>query len=510
MEKQNLLIELALDLTLNLNAKDRLQRLLSALRKALGADAAALILIEDNCWKVRASHGLNRAGQQLKWSIGKQARLKEVFKSQKVIVFPWDSELEDPFDGFLSEAPNALHFVHSCLGIPLKVEGKLLGCLTADALELGAFDDFGEEFLNLLGALGSAILKAALERELLEKEASQKAEWARSLQREKVVEEVGMSEATVAFQRDLDLVASSPFPLLLQGETGVGKEVAARRAHQGSKRADLPFVVLNCAAIPASVVESELFGHTKGAFTGADNERLGRFEIADKGTLFLDEIGELPLEVQSKLLRVLQEGEVQRVGSDELIKVDVRLLAATNRSLADEVNAGRFRADLFHRLAVFPLTIPPLRNRREDIPQLVTVFLKEGQAQLQIPKVSVSKEAMKWFCQGEWRGNIRELKNVIQAGVLRSHHRCGDDTIVEIKDLEGMIWEPEESIGINHSSVKIKVEPQITMKESVERHKKTLLQKALSEWSGNQAKAAKALGMDRSNFHTQCKKLGLF
>jgi formate hydrogenlyase transcriptional activator len=208
--------------------------------------------------------------------------------------------------------------------------------------------------------------------------------------------------------------------VLIAGETGVGKELIARAIHSRSARRYNPLVKLNCGAIPAGLVESELFGHVKGAFTSASDRRVGRFELANNGTLFLDEAGELPLETQVKLLRVLQEQEFEPVGSNRTIKVNVRIIAATNRDLAKAVQAGRFRSDLYYRLNVIPLRVPALRERRSDIPQIVMAFLQQVAKRMGKPVPSISPETMRQLIDYSWPGNIRELQNVIERGVVLS------------------------------------------------------------------------------------------
>jgi formate hydrogenlyase transcriptional activator len=231
---------------------------------------------------------------------------------------------------------------------------------------------------------------------------------------------VGTSPALMALLRQVEQVAPSDSAVLIYGETGTGKELIARAIHDRSQRRERPLVKVNCGAISAGLVESELFGHVKGAFTGAIENRSGRFELADGGTLFLDEVGELPLETQVKLLRVLQEQEFEPVGSSRTIRVDVRIIAASNRNLAEMVAAGKFRSDLFYRLNVFPLTTPPLRDRREDIPQLSMFFLsrfcRKGAKQV----TSISRETMEQLMKYSWPGNIRELQNVIQRAIVLS------------------------------------------------------------------------------------------
>ena len=216
----------------------------------------------------------------------------------------------------------------------------------------------------------------------------------------------------------LEQVAATDATVLILGESGTGKELIARAVHNVSKRKDRALVKVNCAALPATLIESELFGHEKGAFTGALGRKIGRFELADGGTLFLDEIGELPLELQPKLLRVLQEGEFERLGNPETKKVNVRIIAATNRDLIEEVNKGNFREDLFYRLNVFPLEIPPLRERKEDIPLLASHFLLKYSSAFGKKVDSIGQTSINHLSNYSWPGNVRELENVIERAVI--------------------------------------------------------------------------------------------
>jgi formate hydrogenlyase transcriptional activator len=231
---------------------------------------------------------------------------------------------------------------------------------------------------------------------------------------------IGASPAFKEALRQMEVVAPTDATVLLQGETGAGKERFARAVHQLSARRDRPFVTVNCAAIPTGLLESELFGHERGAFTGALVQKLGRFELAHRGTLFLDEIGDLPLELQPKLLRVIQEQAFERLGSARTQRVDVRLVVATNRDLAQMVDARQFRADLYYRLNVFPITVPPLRQRPEDIPLLVRHFVRHYARQLRKRIDTIPAEAMEALTHYHWPGNVRELQNVIERAVILS------------------------------------------------------------------------------------------
>lgn len=231
---------------------------------------------------------------------------------------------------------------------------------------------------------------------------------------------IGQSPALEAVARQIDLVAPTDSAVLILGESGTGKELVAREIHRRSKRSGRPLIKVNCAAVPRELYESEFFGHAKGAFTGALRDRVGRFELAEGGTLFLDEVGEIPLELQAKLLRVLQEGELERVGEERTRRVNVRLVAATNRDLRTEAEAGRFRQDLFYRLSVFPVEIPALRKRKEDIPLLVEHFLEGSSRKVGRPKLPLTLAAVQRLQQYDWPGNVRELQHVIERAVITS------------------------------------------------------------------------------------------
>ncbi len=231
---------------------------------------------------------------------------------------------------------------------------------------------------------------------------------------------VGDSRALRQVMQQVDAVASTDATVLITGESGTGKELLAKEIHRRSPRSRRPFVKVNCSAIPREIFESEFFGHTRGAFTGAVRERPGRFHLADEGTIFLDEIGDLPIELQPKLLRVLQEGEYERVGEDGTRKVDVRVIAATNHDLADEVRTRRFREDLFYRLNVFPLELPPLRARRDDIPDLALHTIARISKRYRMPAPPLTAEDIEWLQRYDWPGNIRELQNVIERAVILS------------------------------------------------------------------------------------------
>jgi formate hydrogenlyase transcriptional activator len=300
---------------------------------------------------------------------------------------------------------------------------------------------------------------------------------------------IGRSAAMTKTLNQVERVAETAATVMLTGETGTGKELLARAIHRLSPRRGKSMVKINCAAIPATLMESELFGHEKGAFTHAFARQIGRFEIADGSTLFLDEISELPLELQAKLLRVLQDGEFQRLGSPKTLRVDVRIIAATNKDLAKEVAAGHFREDLFYRLNVFPIGVPPLRERREDIPLFVWGFVKEFEKSMVKHIETIGRKTMETLQSYSWPGNVRELRNVIERAMILSQHGT---LLVEL---------PEKKPG--------KGSPVMTSLADIERqHIAEVLAKTGGRVRGKQG-AAEMLGLKPSTLDSKMKKLGI-
>jgi formate hydrogenlyase transcriptional activator len=313
--------------------------------------------------------------------------------------------------------------MQSLCAIPLLSDERSLGVLFFMAAREAAFHELRRDLLDQVGSAVAVALDHCLAyeevRDLRDRLARENVYLQEEIGREHPFEElVGSSPTLRAALRKVEQVAPANTSVLIVGETGTGKELIARAIHNRSTRRDRPLVKVNCSAISAGLVESELFGHVKGAFTGALERRVGRFELADGGTIFLDEIGELPLETQVKLLRVLQEQEFEPVGSSRTIRVDVRVIAATNRDLQEAVRTGRFRPDLFYRLNVFPIDVPPLRDRRADIPQLVMFCLSRFSRKLGKQISAVAPETMQHLSAYEWPGNVRELQNVIERAVV--------------------------------------------------------------------------------------------
>jgi DNA-binding NtrC family response regulator len=303
-------------------------------------------------------------------------------------------------------------------------------------------------------------------------------------------------------QAQIDRVAASETRVCILGETGTGKELVARAIHERSQRKDAPFVTLNCAAVPAELIESELFGHEKGAFTGAASRHTGKFEQAEGGTLFLDEIGDMPVAMQAKLLRVLEEGEVERVGGDKSVKVNVRVVVATHRNLEDLVKQNTFRRDLFHRIYVFPLILPPLRERPEDFAALVAHFAGQVAAQNGWKEKSFSDEAIAELQRYSWPGNVRELRNVVERLVLLAE---GDTIGREDVQLTLPAGATPLSAGAGANSIATTG----TLAERTEGFEKEVLLAEIKRNNFHMTNVAKALGLERSHLYKKCQQLGI-
>lgn len=297
----------------------------------------------------------------------------------------------------------------------------------------------------------------------------------------------------------IEQVAPTDASVLILGESGTGKELIARAVHNRGKRSHRPLVKVNCASLPSNLIESELFGHEKGAFTGALAKKIGRFELADKGTIFLDEIGEMPLDLQAKLLRVLQEGEFERLGNSHTTKVDVRVIAATNRPLEQAVKAGNFREDLYYRLNVFPITSPPLRDRKEDIGVLVTHFLKKFSGKMGKTIEHVSQEAMNAMEAYHWPGNVRELENTMERAVILAQDEAL--SLSDLPELRALSMEKSRPLDVSSQALH-------TLEEVERTHIQHVLKK--SKWAIEGARgAASILGLNASTLRSRMQKLGI-
>jgi two-component system nitrogen regulation response regulator NtrX len=358
------------------------------------------------------------------------------------------------------------------------------------ATKLGAFD-FIEKPLSLEKVI--LVVDHALDMVRLEEE--------NLILKQKVVQDyelTGESDTIVALKEMIDIISPTNAWILIMGENGTGKELVARSIHRKSRRANRPFVEVNCAAIPEELIESELFGHEKGAFTGATAAKRGKFDLAHEGTIFLDEVADMSLKAQAKILRILQEKKFERVGGTKPISMDVRVLAATNKELEKEMETGRFRQDLYYRLNVIPLIVPPLRERKEDIPLLVRRFLQDfAQREGEVEK-TITDKALMLFQDHDWPGNVRELKNLTERLAIMTP----DMTITE-KDIPALEKEirgetPEEMTQLADSYREAKME-----------FEKSFIARKLQEFEGNISKTAEAIGLERSNLHRKIKAYGL-
>ncbi len=391
--------------------------------------------------------------------------------------------------------------LRSCLAVPLPARGQIVGTLNIASRHVGRYDDADAALLAAVAEqVGLAVANMLAYQEIarLQRRLEQENRYLRGeAGSDRTVDEVlGRSEAMRVVREAVATVGPTDASVLITGETGTGKELVAHAVHNSSPRRGKALVKLNCAALPAGLVESELFGHEKGAFTGATGRRIGRFELADAGTLFLDEIGDLPLDLQAKLLRVLQEGQFERVGGAQTLQVDVRVVTATNQLLPRAIEEGRFRADLFYRLNVFPIAIPPLRERREDVPVLVRHLILRHATRLGRVIESVSSADMDALQSYAWPGNVRELNNLIERAVILTQGRVLDLTRC-LPLGEGRAPSLTWPIGGLE-----------TLEELERRHITAVLRQTNGRISGERG-AARILGVRPSTLESRLRRLGI-
>lgn len=525
------------DLVTDLPAAVRYERLVITLQSHFGCQAVALLQLELEQLRPVAAVGLQQEVLGRRFLIEQHPRLRTILQSRQAVHFSPDSELPDPYDGLVDGMLGQVLPVHDCMGISLYVDGKCWGVLTLDALQAGTFSRLTILELQRFSLVVEAMLRVGALETMLRQTRLAAAMPLDELCNTSNQELIGQAPNLLNVLNELHIVASTELPVLLLGETGVGKELFAKRLHQQSKHQHKVMVYVNCAALPEALAESELFGHRKGAFSGAYQDRAGKFEQADGGTLFLDEIGELPLSVQAKLLRVLQNGEIQRLGSDSYRQVKVRIIAATNRDLEAEVRLGNFRNDLFHRLSVYPLLIPALRERKTDIPLLAGHFLEQNRTRLGVRALRLSTDAQWALTQYGWPGNIRELEHAMSRAALKalsqSVNRHEILTISaamldldlsatktfkfndrkRITDTSPMLDNalPSDGVGLEHQSFdEVAVAtPQLPLKLAIEQFQCQLIEKTLQNVAFNWAQAARLLDLDPSNLHKLANRLGL-
>jgi len=461
-------------------------QLLDLIFEVVPAGRGAILLSEGtgqefNCMYARTRH----AGQPQLVKVSRTIA-RQVMKDNVAIL-----GVDVPASGTLREVESLVASeVRSLLCVPLSVFQRMIGCIYLDSTN--TINRFHEDHLQLMAAV-AAISAIALDN-------ARRQQWLEQ-ENQRLTIEVRQDQSLVgegARMKDifqfLARVAPTDSTVLIEGESGTGKELAAKALHRNGPRASRPFVAINCAAIPETLLETELFGHERGAFTGAATQKKGRLEMADGGVVFLDEIGELAPQLQVKLLRVLQEREFERVGGTQSIKLDIRLIAATNRDLAEAAKKGQFRQDLYYRLAVVKLTMPPLRERRDDIPMLTRHFVQKHAKRCKVKAKPVSREAMAALVHYDWPGNVRELENAIERALV-----LGSSDMVLLEDLPESVVEqnsPEEAHeGQYHAQVK--------------QLKKQLIRDAVEQTGGNYVDAAGILGVHANYLHRLIRNLGI-
>ncbi len=368
--------------------------------------------------------------------------------------------------------------------------------IAVDAMKKGAYDYIAKPYeIDEL----RIIAKNAFDRLALQEEnARLRIEIGRL---EGMGELIGQSEAMKEVFDKIEKVGTTDVTVLIQGESGSGKELVAREIHRRSKRRNEPLIIMNCAAVPETLVESELFGHEKGAFTGAAERRLGKFELANKGTIFLDEIGDMSTSTQSKLLRILQEQKFERLGGIETLTVDTRIISATHCDLEEEIEENRFREDLYYRIKVVSIKLPPLRHRKEDIPLLVNRFLHHFSEKHQKRMASISHDAMKYLISYDWPGNVRQLKNALESAVVLSNGEILDTT-----DLPEEIKHPSDN-ALPSGSIDYNLTFRDAKKILIENFERDFIKKKLEECDGNISRTAEALDMHRQNLQQKIREL---
>ena len=497
-DRLSLVLEINNAIVSHLELPELLRAISACLRRVIPHDFAWFCLYDPATHQLRA-HAMDFPSNQDFVEAGDPIPLEGTpdglaFSSQKMVHVRSLSLTEFPADIMKRAAAAGLK---SGCAVPLISHGRALGTLSVVSMQEDAFTDDDAKLFSWIGnQVSLAVANSIAYQEissLRDKLAKEKLYLEEEIQTAYNFEEiVGDSRALKLVLKEVQTVAATDSTVLILGETGSGKELVARALHNLSNRRERTFVKLNCAAIPTGLLESELFGHEKGAFTGAIATKIGRFELADRGTLFLDEVGEIPLELQVKLLRVLQEQEFERLGSTRTIRVNVRILSATNRDLGHMVEEQKFRSDLYYRLKVFPITVPPLRERQEDIPLLVRHFAQKFAQRMKKRIETIPSEAMKALRAYDWRGNVRELENFIERAVILTQ---GPDLFVSLAELKR-----PPSHTTNSGTT--------TLEQAEREH----ILKALreSEWIiGGPVGAAAKLGMKRTTLQSKMQKLGI-
>ena len=504
------LIPLVNDLSRDLADSERYQRLVDTMQALFPCDAAALLRLDADTLVPLAISGFSSDTLGRRFRVKEHPRFAKLLAHESPTRFPADSPLPDPYDGLVHAHDGGLE-VHDCMGCPILMNGRPWGLLTLDALAPDRFEQVDMASLQAFASLAAATVNVVERISMLALDSEQerlRADAYRLAAGQSRRELIGQSPAHQRLMDEIRLAGPSEMTVLITGETGVGKELVANAVHAASQRARKPIISINCAALPETLVESELFGHVRGAFSGAVSDRRGKFELAHGGTLFLDEVGELPLAVQAKLLRVLASGQLQRVGSDEERHVDVRLIAATNRDLDEEVRLGRYRSDFYHRLSVYPMHVPPLRERGHDILLLSGFFLEENRARLGLQSLRLDADAQDALLRYPWPGNIRELEHLIGRTALQTLGRQARRPrmlSLSAKDF-GLRTETADSPALADIGTNL---PESGFRDAVIAYERRILSDSLARNHHNLAATARELGLDRANLNRLAKRLGL-
>jgi formate hydrogenlyase transcriptional activator len=518
-DQLQLLLDLTNRITSNLQPRDLLRAIAANIREVMRADAVTVVRPDAASEKFRVlamdfPHGKGVVKEELLITPS-PAVMKALDTLKPVVINTWEpNELSSDASDLV-----AAEGIKTFCNIPLVNRGRALGILSILRTTETPFSPGDVDFLSRAsGQIAIAIENALAYHEisqLKDKLAQEKLYLEEEIRSEMNFENIiGNSPVLKHVLELVETVAPSDSTVLLLGETGTGKELIARAIHDRSRRKDRTFVKLNCAAIPTGLLESELFGHEKGAFTGAIAQKVGRMELADQGTLFLDEVGDIPVEIQPKLLRAIQEREFERLGSIHTRRVNIRLVAATNRDLEKMIADREFRSDLYYRLHVFPIRIPPLRERKEDIPQLVSYFVQKFAKQMQKKIDSISPVIMRGFTAWEWPGNIRELENFVERAVIVTRGRSLDAPLGELRKTNTV--EPHVAQRKVQQIAGEKTNSQSTqtsVADEYERRQRDEIVRALTASKGRVGGAdgaAARLGMNRTTFLSRMKKFGIY
>ena len=484
------LSEISTAISASLNLEKVITNILDILHEQLGIERGTNTLLdpETNELSIEVASGLDLEEiKRGRYKIGEGITGKVVAAGEAIVV---PNVGKEPLFLNRTQSRDLTRSNVAFLCVPIKLQDKTIGALSVDRLfqEDISFD----EDVRVLTIISSMIAQAVRIHQLVEKEKESLTTENLRLKSElkkkfHPVNIIGESKRMTDVYSSINLVSSTKATVLIRGESGTGKELVARAVHYHSERADKPFIKVSCAALPETLLESELFGYEKGAFTGANTMKRGRFELAHTGTLFLDEIGDIPLSTQVKLLRVLQEKEFERVGGVETIRIDIRLIAATNKDLEREVQEGRFREDLYYRLNVVPIFIPALRERKEDLPFLIQHFLEKANRENNKQVKRISDEAWEYIMNYSWPGNVREVENAVERAVIM----CQDEVIGK----EHFPIDLRANIKPIHAFYSNPLNSSETMPKTVETLERQMIAEALQKTGGNKRKAAQILGL---------------